>query len=85
MHIYSGEVLCGSIDGYVFTTHVRELLRQEFVQLRNDFDREYRRCERQYYKQEQEHIATLDSTDPKQFWEYVKKLGPGVHNKTVSI
>ena len=22
MHIYSGEVLCGSIDGYVFTTYI---------------------------------------------------------------
>ena len=59
----------------------RELLRQQFVSCRNDFDRTYRKYERQFYRSEQEKLVSLDTNNPKKFWDYVKKLGPGKENK----
>jgi len=54
----------------------RDILRQEFVSCRKDFDRTYRKFERQFFKNEQEQLALLDTNNPKKFWEYVKNLGP---------
>jgi hypothetical protein len=50
-------------------------LRQEFIQSRNKFDKMLRRQEREYNKNRIDQIEQANSSDPKQFWKYLKGLG----------
>ena len=40
------------------------------------FDKELRRTERHYHRELADKIEEFNSSDPKQFWEQIKKLGP---------
>jgi hypothetical protein len=56
------------------TRHGREFT--AFKMARNDFDRTYRRTERKYKRDQMTTIENVTSSDPKAFWEQLKKLGP---------
>ena len=53
------------------------------LETRNLFDRRYRKEKRTYCRQQQEHIANLQSGDPKQlFWNPINKLDPDKSTNT---
>jgi len=40
------------------------------------FDKEYRKAKRKCYREEQTKLVDLEMTNPRVFWDYIKKLGP---------
>ncbi len=56
--------------------HDRNIIRQEFEIAQNLFDRVYRRLERKYDKDKIIEIENISTSDPKQFWKAIHKLGP---------
>ena len=63
--------------------HVRKLLRQRFLDASSNFNKRLRRAERNYNKQLQNEIESVCTDNPRQFWEYVKKLGPKTSKKII--
>ena len=51
-------------------------LREIFARTRAVFDKELRRTERTYNRKFADDIEELNTEDPKQFWNYINKLGP---------
>jgi hypothetical protein len=58
----------------------RSQLKHEFCLAQKNFDREYRKAERNYKKGKIDEIEFLSTSDPKKFWEGIKKLGPKKKN-----
>ncbi len=56
--------------------HVKKLLRSRFNNASKIFQRALRKAERDYNKMVQNRIESVCTSDPKKFWEYIKKLGP---------
>ena len=54
----------------------RRRFRQEFVQARQDFDRNYRKAKRNYQNQVIHEIENLSDTNHIEFWNKIKQLGP---------
>ena len=48
----------------------------QFNNARRQFDKTYRKVERNYYKEEQNKLVDLELNNPREFWDYIKKLGP---------
>ena len=56
-------------------TH-RSLLRQELQDAQRKFAQNYRKAERNYRKNKIIEIENFWSSNPNQFWDNIKKLGP---------
>ncbi len=68
---------------YRGVNHIRQNLRKKFTDASSMFNKSLRRAERQYNKQLQDEIETVCTDNPRQFWEYIKKLGPKTNNKII--
>ena len=62
---------------------LKKVYLQTFKQMKNKFDKEYRKSKRIYQSDKQIEISQLNTDDPKAFWAEINKLGPG--NKTNTI
>ena len=51
-------------------------LQNSFKEAQNKFDKCLRNTERKYYRNYTEQLEEINTNDPKQFWEHIKKLGP---------
>ncbi len=56
--------------------HIKQLFRKRFTDSSSVFHRELRKAERTYNRHVQENIESICTENPKQFWNYIKKLGP---------
>ncbi|CAC5416249.1 unnamed protein product [Mytilus coruscus] len=56
--------------------NVKSALRREYSQARDVFDKNLRRTERTYKKAMAVDIETMVTTNPNEFWEKIRKLGP---------
>ncbi len=56
--------------------HIKQYFRKRFTDSSSLFHRELPKAERNYNKTVQENIESICTDNPKQFWNYVKKLGP---------
>ncbi len=56
--------------------HIKQRLRKYFNDSSTIFNRELRKAERAYNKGLQNKIDNICTENPKQFWNYIKKLGP---------
>ena len=54
----------------------KRLKHTEFRMKQHQFDRRFRFFERKYKYEQCDNIETLNTTDPKQFWEKLNSLGP---------
>ena len=54
----------------------KSVKRIAFVNARARFDRQLRICQRQYRKQEISDIEKVCTHNPREFWKYIKRLGP---------
>ncbi len=61
--------------------HVRKCLRQQFLTASQVFNKKLRQAERNYNKCLQNEMESVCTENPRQFWEYVKRLGPKPSNK----
>ena len=61
---------------YKGSNHVKRFLKNKFTESSKVFHRELRRAERDYNKITQNKIESICTENPKQFWSYIKKLGP---------
>ena len=64
---------------------MKKILLQEFRRKRKDFDRFYRSCERTYYAKQYLQIESLQTSNPREFWNKVKKLGPGGNKNAARV
>ena len=48
----------------------------DYNQSLKEFDRKYSKLKRQFYISEQEQIARIETSNPKEFWKKIKALGP---------
>ena len=55
----------------------------EFKTARKTFDKILRQEERKFTKERREKIQTLNTSNPKEFWNEIKKLGPGRKNTII--
>ncbi len=60
--------------------HLKKNFRRIFTDSSHLFNRELRKAERNYNKITRDMIETICTENPKQFWNYVKKLGPQFKN-----
>ena len=58
------------------TGNQRAETRHDFKMAQNKFDREYRKAERKYKWNKQVEIETVNTSDPRKFWQTLKELGP---------
>jgi len=58
----------------------KRLLRCEYVLRQKTFDRAYNKAKRAYHKEQQDNLLNLDSENPKEFWNQIKRLGPRPRN-----
>ncbi len=56
--------------------HIKQHFRKRFTDSSSLFHKDLRKAERNYNKQVQENIESICTDNPKQFWNYIKKLGP---------
>ncbi len=56
--------------------HIKQYLRRQFNESSTLFHRELRRAERAYNRNVRNEIESVCTDNPKQFWSYIKKLGP---------
>ena len=54
----------------------RHLLRMTYLDNQQTFDRTYNKAKRQYHREQQNKLLTVESENPKQFWNMIKRLGP---------
>ena len=54
----------------------RRTLRSNFIYKRASFDKLLRKSERNYNRQLADKIETLNTNDPKEFWNNIRMLGP---------
>ncbi len=52
----------------------------EFKKAQQTFDRLYRKCKREYVRKEQMELEELNTKDPREFWNQLKRLGPKNQN-----
>ena len=55
---------------------IKQTLRQAFLNARHNFDKLLRQRQRAYRRGLLIDIETCNTNDPRQFWNYIKKLGP---------
>ena len=58
------------------STRERRHLLTHFKNKRNDFDKQLRQAQKKYYREQQSHLHTLCTDDPKEFWRHMNRLGP---------
>jgi hypothetical protein len=71
--------LCDSEKRYLSEpqhTRVRRQLRDKFIKSQKCFDKEYKREKRNYQFEKINEIESLDTSNPKKFWQEIKRLGP---------
>ncbi len=68
---------------YRGTNHVRKQLQHKFLDASTVFNKTLRRAERNYNKHVQNEIESISTENPRQFWEYIKKLGPKTNAKII--
>ncbi|XP_055998773.1 uncharacterized protein LOC130047523 isoform X1 [Ostrea edulis] len=56
--------------------NVKSALRREYIEARDIFDKALRRTERSYKKTVARDIENMSSSNPNEFWNKIKKLGP---------
>ena len=54
----------------------RQRYRKEFVDARHQFDKKLRSTERSYYKKFADNLESINTNNPKEFWDHIKNLGP---------
>ncbi len=64
-------------------SHVKQYLRHRFIDASYVFNKRLRQAKRKYDKSLQDEIETVCTDNPRQFWEYIKKLGPKKSNKII--
>ena len=72
-------IMCQNEKNYLNyrgTNHVKQFLQNIFKESSKLFHRELRRAERNYNKATQNKIESICTDNPRQFWRYIKKLGP---------
>ncbi len=65
------------------SNHVKQHLRHVFLTASTLFNKRLRQAKRTYDKRLQNEIETVCTDNPRQFWEYIKKLGPKKSNRIV--
>ena len=60
--------------------NIKSALRREYTQARESFDKALKRAERAYKKSVANDIETMSSTNPNEFWNKIRKLGPRNNN-----
>ncbi len=76
--------MCDSENEYLKykgSNQIRQLLRHRFKESSRIFNRTLRRAERAYNRSRQDEIETVCTSNPTEFWNYIKKLGPRTSNK----
>jgi len=56
--------------------HARSLKKQAYKNAQNDFERQYRKCRKNYEYQQRQKLALSRTDNPKEFWKMLKNLGP---------
>ena len=56
----------------------------QYKSARNEFDKTLRQRERQYLASKREHISNMQTSNPKEFWNEIKKLGPGKNKQSAN-
>ena len=56
------------------------MVKQDFCQVRDNFDKLLRRRQRAYRRGLLIEIEDCDTTDPRRFWKHINKLGPKKNN-----
>ena len=65
---------------YCGPKHIKESLKKTFVHKRNIFDKNLRKTERLYNRNVLTEIDDVCTSDPREFWNYISKLGPRKSN-----
>ncbi len=60
---------------------IKETLRRDFILARRKFDKLLKKRQRNYRRGVLIEIETVNTTDPRQFWKMLKKLGPNRKNQ----
>ena len=61
--------------------YVKQILHQKFKDSSRIFNRTLRKAQRTYNKTLQDNIETVCTSNPTEFWRYIKNLGPKSRNK----
>ena len=54
----------------------KTVLRESYKRATDNFDKEFRKKKRAYFKQQQMSIESMQSNNPNVFWREIRKLGP---------
>ena len=54
----------------------KHVLHKNYKDIRSHFDRRYNQLKRQFNRQERDNIASMNTEDPKEFWDKIKRMGP---------
>ncbi len=66
---------------YKGPNHIKQFFRKQFADSSLLFNKELRKAERCYNKKKQDEIENICTENPRQFWNYIKKLGPQFSKK----
>jgi len=55
---------------------VKQMLRKNFLESQHQFDKYLRYTERTYFKNLAENLENINTTNPKEFWDHINRLGP---------
>ena len=58
------------------TNRYRTILRNEYLLAQKVFDKALRKTERTYYRKQLERIEEVNTSNPREFWDHIKNLGP---------
>ncbi len=61
--------------------HIKQFFRKHFSDASFLFNKELQKAERCYNKKKQDEIESICTENPRQFWDYIKKLGPQFSKK----
>ena len=58
------------------SNNMKRILRKNFLETQQCFDRCLRQTERKYYRNLADQLENINSNNPKEFWDHIKQLGP---------
>ncbi len=70
---------------YTGVRQIKRRLLERFQIAQQRFDKEYNKAKRNFQKQQQSEISTLNTSDPRKFWQKVKSLGPNLQKKDIPM
>ena len=60
------------------TNRYRTILRNEYLLAQKVFDKALRKNERTYYRKQLERIEKVNTSNPREFWDHIKKAKPSL-------